>query len=256
MEDLILKAHKVRKVYGSKGSLFPALNSISLEVRKGEFVSVMGPSGAGKSTLLNVLSSIDGPTSGEIEINGKSLSDMRQKELAMFRRDQLGFIFQDYNLLETMSLKDNIVLPLSLNRVPPIEIEVRFEEIARQFGIYDLRDKFPSEVSGGQKQRTAVCRAMITKPALIFADEPTGALDSKAATNLLEGLKQAKEQGSATILMVTHDAFASSYSDRVLFIKDGEIYTEIHRGKTTRKQFFQKILDVLAMLGGEADDAF
>lgn len=256
MENLILKAHKVRKVYGSKGSLFPALNSISLEVRKGEFVSVMGPSGAGKSTLLNVLSSIDSPTSGEIEIDGNSLSDMRQKELAMFRRDQLGFIFQDYNLLETMSIKDNVVLPLSLNRVKPFEIEVRFEEIARQFGIFYIRDKFPSEVSGGQKQRTAVCRAMITNPALIFADEPTGALDSKAATNLLEGLVQAKEHKQATILMVTHDAFAASYSERVLFIKDGELYTEIHRGKTTRKHFFQKILDVLAMLGGEADDTF
>ncbi|HCJ4426595.1 TPA: ABC transporter ATP-binding protein, partial [Listeria innocua] len=168
----------------------------------------------------------------------------------VFRRDQLGFIFQDYNLLDTMTVKDNIVLPLALARVKQTEIDERFEIIARQFGIYDLRNKYPTDISGGQKQRTAVCRAMITEPTLIFADEPTGALDSKAATNLLEGLSQAKSVRNSTILMVTHDAFAASYCERIMFIKDGEIFTEIYRGTSSRKQFFQKVLDVLALLGG------
>ncbi|MBC1545432.1 ABC transporter ATP-binding protein VirB [Listeria cossartiae] len=252
--ETVLKAHKVRKVYGSKGNLFSALGSISLEIQKGSFVGIMGPSGAGKSTLLNVLSSIDKPTSGEIEIGGKLISQMNGKELAVFRRDQLGFIFQDYNLLDTMTVKDNIVLPLALAHVKQAEIDERFEIIARQFGIYELRNKYPTEISGGQKQRTAVCRAMITEPTLIFADEPTGALDSKAATNLLEGLSQAKDVRDSTIMMVTHDAFAASYCERIMFIKDGEIFTEIYRGTSSRKQFFQKVLDVLALLGGGEND--
>ncbi|WP_163652534.1 ABC transporter ATP-binding protein [Listeria sp. PSOL-1] len=254
--ETILKASKIRKVYGSKGSLYPALSGISMEVLRGEFVGVMGPSGAGKSTLLNVLSSIDQPTSGEIEIGGKLLKEMSQKELALYRRDMLGFIFQDYNLLDTMTVKDNIVLPLALNKMKVKEIEDRFELIARQFDVLSIKDKYPGQISGGQKQRTAVCRAMITEPALIFADEPTGALDSKSATNLLEGLAKAKEIRNATILMVTHDAFAASYCERVLFIKDGEIYTEIYRGNASRKQFFNKILEVLAMLGGDVNDTF
>lgn len=251
---VILQAKNVRKVYGSKSTLFPALNSVSLEVHEGEFVGVMGPSGAGKSTLLNVLSTIDKATSGSIEIDGKPFEDMRAKEMAVFRRDKLGFIFQDYNLLDTMTIKDNIALPLSLSKIKPSEVETRVADVMRQFGIADLADKYPNEVSGGQKQRTAVSRAMVTNPALIFADEPTGALDSKAATNLLESLVQAKEARNATIMMVTHDAFAASFCERILFIKDGELFTEIYRGTATRKQFFQKILDVLAMLGGGMND--
>lgn len=252
--ETVLKAHKVRKVYGAKGNLFSALGSISFEIQKGSFVGIMGPSGAGKSTLLNVLSSIDKPTSGEIEIGGKLLSKMKAKEMAVFRRDQLGFIFQDYNLLDTMTVKDNIVLPLALSHVKQKEIDERFEVIARQFGIYKERNKYPTNISGGQKQRTAVCRAMITEPTLIFADEPTGALDSKAATNLLEGLAHAKDVRNSTIMMVTHDAFAASYCERIMFIKDGEIFTEIYRGSSSRKQFFQKVLDVLALLGGDEND--
>ncbi|WP_099221901.1 ABC transporter ATP-binding protein [Listeria costaricensis] len=250
----VLKAKKIRKVYGSKGNIFPALGSISMEVYPGEFVGVMGPSGAGKSTLLNVLSSIDKPTSGEIEIGGRLLSKMTEKEVALFRRNMLGFIFQDYNLLDMMTLKDNIVLPLVLNKVPVEEINQKFMTLAKQFGLYDLRNKYPTELSGGQRQRTAVCRSLITEPELIFADEPTGALDSKAATNLLDSLTAAKEERNATILMVTHDTFAASYCERILFIKDGEIFTEIYRGKMNRKQFFNKILEVLVMLGGDLDD--
>ncbi|EUJ23411.1 ABC transporter ATP-binding protein [Listeria grandensis FSL F6-0971] len=253
--SVILKAKNVRKVYGSKSTLFPALNSVSLEVHKGEFVGVMGPSGAGKSTLLNVLSTIDKATSGSIEIDGKPFEDMRAKEMAVFRRDKLGFIFQDYNLLDTMTIKDNIALPLSLSKVKTADVEARVGEVMRQFGILELADKYPSQISGGQKQRTAVSRAMVTNPALIFADEPTGALDSKAATNLLESLVQAREARNATIMMVTHDAFAASFCERILFIKDGELFTEIYRGTATRKQFFQKILDVLAMLGGGMNDS-
>ncbi|MBC1475432.1 ABC transporter ATP-binding protein [Listeria grandensis] len=252
--SVILKAKNVRKVYGSKSTLFPALNSVSLEVHKGEFVGVMGPSGAGKSTLLNVLSTIDKATSGSIEIDGKPFEDMRAKEMAVFRRDKLGFIFQDYNLLDTMTIKDNIALPLSLSKVKTADVEARVAEVMQQFGILELADKYPSQISGGQKQRTAVSRAMVTNPALIFADEPTGALDSKAATNLLESLVQAREARNATIMMVTHDAFAASFCERILFIKDGELFTEIYRGTATRKQFFQKILDVLAMLGGGMND--
>ncbi|MBC1513652.1 ABC transporter ATP-binding protein [Listeria booriae] len=252
--SVILKAKNVRKVYGTKSTLFPALNSVSLEVHKGEFVGVMGPSGAGKSTLLNVLSTIDKATSGSIAIEGKAFDTMRAKEMAVFRRDKLGFIFQDYNLLDTMTIQDNIALPLSLSNVKPAEVEQRVQDVMRQFGILDMADKFPNQVSGGQKQRTAVSRAMVTNPALIFADEPTGALDSKAATNLLESLVQALQERHATIMMVTHDAFAASFCERILFIKDGEIFTEIYRGTATRKVFFQKILDVLAMLGGGLDD--
>ncbi|MEN2666451.1 ABC transporter ATP-binding protein [Listeria aquatica] len=249
----VLEANKIRKVYGTRSNFYTAINDISLQVERGEFVSVMGPSGAGKTTLLNVLSSIDKPSSGEVKISGTNLFKMKSRELAVFRRDRLGFIFQDYNLLETMSLKDNIILPLSLSRTSSQETEARFQHIAKQFGIYDIRDKYPNEVSGGQKQRTSACRALITNPDLIFADEPTGALDSKAATHLLANLERVRTEEGATILMVTHDAFAASYSDRILFIKDGEIYQELAKESSTRKSFFQKILAVLAELGGETD---
>ncbi|RDW99140.1 ABC transporter ATP-binding protein [Listeria kieliensis] len=249
----VLEANNIRKVYGTRSNFYTAINDISLQVERGEFVSVMGPSGAGKTTLLNVLSSIDKPTSGEVKISGTNLFKMKSRELAVFRRDRLGFIFQDYNLIETMSLKDNITLPLSLSKISSQETEERFQHIAKQFGIYDVRGKYPNEVSGGQKQRTSACRALITNPDLIFADEPTGALDSKAATNLLANLERVRTEEKATILMVTHDAFAASYSNRILFIKDGEIYQELVKGNLTRKQFFQEILAVLAELGGETD---
>ncbi|EUJ45352.1 ABC transporter ATP-binding protein [Listeria riparia] len=253
--EIVLHAKNVRKVYGIKGNVYTALDNISLEIVKGDFVGIMGPSGAGKSTLLNVFSTIDKPTSGEIKISGQEIETMNEQQMSAFRRDQLGFIFQDYNLLDTLSVRENIILPLALAKQPIKEMEARLEKIADTFGIRDILDKYPNEISGGQKQRTAASRAIIANPSLIFADEPTGALDSKSATDLLESLKDLNEREHSTIMMVTHDAFAASFCKRILFIKDGAIYTEIYRGTKTRKEFFQKILDVLAKLGGDMNDA-
>ncbi|MBC1522056.1 ABC transporter ATP-binding protein [Listeria aquatica] len=250
----VLEAKHVRKVYGSKGNVYTALANISLEIYEGEFVGIMGPSGAGKSTLLNVLSTIDQPTSGEVMINGRDLEDMDEQEMSLFRRNQLGFIFQDYNLLDTLSLRENIILPLALAKHSVAEIEERLDFVADVFSIRPILDKYPTEVSGGQKQRTAASRAIIANPNLIFADEPTGALDSKSAADLLESFCSLNEERKSTILMVTHDAFAASFCKRILFITDGEIYTEIYRGSKTRKEFFQKILDILAKLGGNMND--
>lgn len=252
--ETVLQAKNVRKIYGIKGNVYTALENISIDIKQGEFTGIMGPSGAGKSTLLNVLSTIDKPTSGEIMISGQGLENMNEQQMSTFRRNKLGFIFQDYNLLDTLTVRENIVLPLALAKRPVKEIEAKLAVISKKFGITDILDKYPSEVSGGQKQRTAASRAIVTSPSLIFADEPTGALDSKSATNLLESLRDLNEQDNATIMMVTHDAFAASFCKRILFIKDGELYTEIYRGSKSRKEFFQKILDVLAKLGGDADD--
>lgn len=253
--EIVLHAKNVRKVYGIKGNVYTALDNISLEIAKGDFVGIMGPSGAGKSTLLNVFSTIDKPTSGEIKISGQEIETMDEQQMSTFRRDQLGFIFQDYNLLDTLSVRENIILPLALAKHPVQEMESRLEKIADTFGIREILDKYPNEISGGQKQRTAASRAIIANPSLIFADEPTGALDSKSATDLLESLKDLNEREHSTIMMVTHDAYAASFCKRILFIKDGAIYTEIYRGTKTRKEFFQKILDVLAKLGGDMNDA-
>lgn len=251
----IVDAKKIKKVYGTKGNVFTALNNIDLEVQEGEFVGIMGPSGAGKSTLLNVLATIDQPTSGDINIDGTSIVNMNEEQLAAFRRDKLGFIFQDYNLLDTLTVKENIILPLTLAKVDPNELEHRVLEVANKFGISPILDKYPYQISGGQKQRTAVSRAIISKPSLLLADEPTGALDSKSATDLLESLKGLSEVDKATILLVTHDAFAASYCDRVIFIKDGKMFTELVKGKGSRKEFFQKVLDVLSALGGGQSDS-
>lgn len=246
----ILQAKNVQKVFGAKGNVYKALEDIDLEIKEGEFIGIMGPSGAGKSTLLNVLSTIDIPSSGDIIINDQHIVGMKEKQLADFRRNQLGFIFQDYNLLDTLTVKENIILPLALSKVPTSEIEKRVERIAGTFGIREILDKYPYHISGGQKQRTAASRAIITNPSLILADEPTGALDSKSATSLLESLSMLNEQNSSTIMMVTHDAFAASFCKRILFIKDGMIDAEIHKLQQTRQEFYQKILDVLASLGG------
>ncbi|HAM80956.1 ABC transporter ATP-binding protein [Ornithinibacillus bavariensis] len=246
----ILQAKNVQKVFGAKGNVYKALEDIDLEIKEGEFIGIMGPSGAGKSTLLNVLSTIDTPSAGDIIINGQQIIGMKEKQLADFRRNQLGFIFQDYNLLDTLTVKENILLPLALSKVPTSEIKKRVEKIARTFGINEILDKYPYHISGGQKQRTAVSRAIITNPSLILADEPTGALDSKSATSLLESLSMLNEQNHSTIMMVTHDAYAASFCKRILFIKDGMIDVEIHKLQQTRQEFYQKILDVLASLGG------
>jgi putative ABC transport system ATP-binding protein len=253
--NIVVDAKNIKKVYGIKGNVFTALDQIDLKVYEGEFVGVMGPSGAGKSTLLNVLATIDQPTSGEIYIDGTSIINMNEEQLASFRRDKLGFIFQDYNLLDTLTVKENIILPLALAKVDVSILEERVNKVAKTFEISNLLEKYPYQISGGQKQRTAAARAIITKPSLLLADEPTGALDSKSATDLLESLKELSEVDQATILMVTHDAFAASYCDRVVFIKDGKLFTELVKGKSTRKEFFQKVLDVLSALGGGLSDS-
>jgi len=250
----ILQAKNVQKVFGSKGNVYTALEDINLEIQEGEFIGIMGPSGAGKSTLLNIFSTIDTPSSGEIIIAGQNIVEMKEKQLSDFRRNQLGFIFQDYNLLDSLTVKENILLPLALSKVPVKEIEKRVNEIADTFGIREILDKYPYHISGGQKQRTAASRAIVANPNLILADEPTGALDSKSATSLLASLSTLNEQNNSTIMMVTHDAYAASFCKRVIFIKDGELYTEILKGQQTRKEFFQKVLGVLASLGGEHSD--
>ncbi|WP_201714096.1 ABC transporter ATP-binding protein [Rossellomorea arthrocnemi] len=251
----ILQAIQLKKIYGAKGNLFTALEEIDLEVSKGEFVGIMGPSGAGKSTLLNILATIDQPTSGDIFIDGESILNMQEDAESSFRRDKLGFIFQDYNLLDSLTVKENILLPLALAKLNINDLESRVQQVTGKFGIQSILEKYPYQISGGQKQRTAAARAIVTNPSLVLADEPTGALDSKSATDLLEALRELSEQDEATILMVTHDAFAASYCKRVLFIKDGKLFTELVRGKGSRKEFFNKILDVLSAIGGGIRDS-
>ncbi|SFJ33021.1 MULTISPECIES: ABC transporter ATP-binding protein [unclassified Bacillus (in: firmicutes)] len=250
----VLEAKDIRKVYNTGGNTYEALKGINLQVKEGEFVGIMGPSGSGKTTLLNVLSTIDNATSGEILIDGNDIVKMNDDKLALFRRDHLGFIFQDYNLLDTLTVKENIALPLALSKVKTSEIDRRVLEIAKKFGIDHILDQYPYQVSGGQKQRCAASRAIVTNPSMIFGDEPTGALDSNSATDLLESLKALNEYDQSTILMVTHDAFAASYCKRVIFIKDGELFKELHKGELIRKQFFERVLDVMSTISGGAVD--
>ncbi len=249
----VLVAKNLKKVYASKGVTYTALHDINLEIKEGEFVGIMGPSGAGKTTLLNIISTIDTPSSGSVIIDGDDITTMNEDKLSSFRRNKLGFVFQDYNLLNTLTIKENIVLPLALSKTPLNEIEKKIKDIANSFGIEDTLIKYPYEVSGGQKQRAAIARAIISDPALILADEPTGALDSKSSAEVLQTLSDLNEKSNATIMMVTHDAFAASYCKRILFIKDGVLFTELVRGKS-RKEFFQKILDVLSTLGNTIAD--
>jgi len=251
----VLIGRKIRKTYGKKSNAQEVLKGIDLEVKEGEFVGIMGPSGSGKTTLLNVLCSIDFPTEGIVEINGQNLRGMKEKALANFRREQLGFIFQDYNLLDTLTVKENILLPLSISKIPKVAAENRLNEIVGLLGISDILNKYPNEISGGQKQRTSAARALIANPTLVFADEPTGALDSKSASALLTNLENINQQKSVTIMMVTHDSVAASFCSRVLFLKDGQIYTELYRGDKTRNQFFQQILNTQSVLGGDGYDA-
>lgn len=251
----VLEARNILKVYDTGESKFTALKGISLQVNEGDFVGIMGPSGSGKTTLLNVLSTIDNTSKGEILIDGKDVVSMNDDKLALFRRNHLGFIFQDYNLLDTLTVRENIALPLALSNVKAREVDSRVIEIAKKFGINDILDKYPYQISGGQKQRCAASRAIVTNPSIIFGDEPTGALDSKSATDLLETIETLNENNKATILMVTHDAFAASYCKRVVFIKDGELYQELQRNDLTRKQFFKKVVDVMSTIsGGSVND--
>ncbi|CAH0120606.1 MULTISPECIES: ABC transporter ATP-binding protein [unclassified Paenibacillus] len=250
----VLKTEQLCKIYGSKSNMYyKALDNIGLTIEAGEFVGVMGPSGSGKTTLLNLLATIDKPTSGYVEINGTNPAQLNNKQLALFRRRKLGFIFQDFNLLDSLTLKDNIILPLVLEGMAVSEIEQRLLKTAELLGIRDILHKRTYEVSGGQKQRTAIARAIIHDPAILFADELTGNLDSKAAKDVMEALRNLNEHMHATIMMVTHDPFAASYCRRIIFIKDGKFFAEIRRG-SNRQAFFQQILDALSLLGGNFDD--
>ena len=251
----ILKIDKIEKYYGSKSSLTKAIDNISFDVEKGEFVAIMGASGSGKTTLLNCISTIDKVTSGHIYVGDKDITRLKGNSLNKFRREELGFIFQDFNLLDTLTAYENIALALSIQNVPAKEIEERIKKVAKELDIVKVLEKYPYQMSGGQKQRVASARAIITNPKLILADEPTGALDSKSAKMLLEQFEYLNKTIHATILMVTHDAFTASYATRVIFIKDGRIFNEIHRGLDTRKEFFDKIIDVVTLLGGDLNDA-
>ncbi|GER67855.1 bacitracin export ATP-binding protein BceA [Weizmannia acidilactici] len=247
---MILEAKNIYKSYGNKWNKQEVLKGIDLSIEKGEFASIMGPSGSGKTTLLNVLSSIDHVSRGSIQIGRKELTKMKERQLAEFRKRHLGFIFQEYHLLDTLTVKENILLPLSVKKVSKHEADQKFLMIAEELGISDIQDKYPNEISGGQKQRTSAARAFIHEPSIIFADEPTGALDSKSASDLLNKLSRLNVNRKATILMVTHDAAAASYSNRVIFIKDGQIYSQLHKGAESRQDFYQAILKTQAVLGG------
>ncbi|MBP5152258.1 MAG: ABC transporter ATP-binding protein [Lachnospiraceae bacterium] len=251
----LLKIDNIEKYYGSKSSLTKALDGISLTVREGEFVAIMGASGSGKTTLLNCISTIDRVTSGHIYLEGSDITELKGKALNRFRREKLGFIFQDFNLLDTLTAYENIALALSIQKVPASTIDSAVKTVARQLDIEDILKKYPYQMSGGQKQRVASARAIITNPRLVLADEPTGALDSKSSKMLLERFNYLNKDLNATIMMVTHDSFTASYASRILFIKDGKLFHEISRGESTRKQFFDKIIDVVTMLGGDVSDA-
>ncbi len=253
--SVILSVSNIEKYYGSKGSVTKAIDNISFQVESGEFVGIMGASGSGKTTLLNCISTIDRVTSGEIRVGWKDITKLRGSALNKFRREELGFVFQDFHLLDTLTVYENIALALSIRRVAPGKIEKRVREAAARLGISGILNKYPYQISGGEKQRTASARAMIGDPKLILADEPTGALDSRASRMLLKCFEEMNGKLGATILMVTHDAFTASYASRILFIKDGGIFTEICRGEEDRKSFFGQIIDVVTLLGGDLNDA-
>lgn len=250
----VLEVKNVEKYYGSKFNLTKAIDNISFNVTTGEFVGIMGASGSGKTTLLNCISTIDRVTAGHIIINNKDITKLRGNSLNKFRREELGFIFQDFNLLDTLTAYENIAIALTIQKVNPKEINKRVREIANELSITDVLNKYPYQLSGGQKQRIAAARAIITNPQIVLADEPTGALDSKSARQLLATFEYLNQELEATILMVTHDAFTASYADRIIFIKDGKVFNELIKGNDTRKQFFEKIIEVQTLLGGDLND--
>ncbi|EHK2327771.1 ABC transporter ATP-binding protein [Clostridium perfringens] len=252
----ILSVENIEKYYGNKDNITKAIDNINFKVDKGEFVGIMGPSGSGKTTLLNCISTIDNVTTGSIVINGKDITKLKAKELEKFRRDELGFIFQDFNLLDTLTAYENIALALTIQGKKPKEIDALIKKVAKSLGIDGILNKFPYQISGGQKQRVASARAIVTNPSLILADEPTGALDSKSARMLLDSFESLNKDLEATILMVTHDAFTASYAHRILFIKDGKIFNELVRGTDSRKEFFDRIIEVITLLGGDDRDVF
>lgn len=250
-ETTVLRVKDLEKYYGNRSALTKALNKITFQIKKGEFVAIMGASGSGKTTLLNIIATIDRATAGEVFVDGENITKIRGQKLSDFRRDKLGFIFQDYNLLDSLTARENIALALSIRKINHYEIEDRVERIASELNITEILDKFPYQMSGGQKQRVAAARAIVTEPKLILADEPTGALDSKSASLLLSQLVELNQRYDATIMMVTHDAFAASYAERVIFLQDGKIFNEIRRDKEDRQKFFDAIIDVVSLLGGQ-----
>ena len=251
--DTIIKVCDVEKFYGNKDTITKAVNRISFEVEKGEFTAIMGASGSGKTTLLNLLATVDQVTSGHIFYDNMDITTLKEEEVAKFRKENLGFVFQDFNLLDTLTLEENVILAMTLHKKKKQEIQQTVASVMRALGIWEYRKKFPYQVSGGQKQRCACARALVNHPKLILADEPTGALDSRSARMLLETFRMMNVQFGATILMVTHDAFSASYCKRLLFLKDGAIFHELNRGKQDRRTFLNQILDVLSLTGGDLD---
>lgn len=251
----ILRIENIEKYYGKSSSLTKAIDDLSFKVEKGEFVAIMGSSGSGKTTLLNVIGAIDRVTSGHIYVGDKDITTLKGNDLNRFRREDLGFIFQDFNLLDTLTAYENIALALSIQNVSVSKIDELVKKVAKELDITRILSKYPYEMSGGQRQRVASARAIITDPKLVLADEPTGALDSKSAKMLLERFNHLNEELETTILMVTHDAFTASYATRVIFIKDGKLYHELRRGDSSRKEFFDSIIDVVTLLGGDLNDA-
>lgn len=252
----ILSVEKIEKYYGNKDNITKAIDNISFRVDKGEFVGIMGPSGSGKTTLLNCISTIDTVTTGNIIINDKDITKMKSKQLENFRKDELGFIFQDFNLLDTLTAYENIALALTIQGVKTSEVDNKIKKVAENLGIIEVLNKYPYQMSGGQKQRVASARAIVTSPSLILADEPTGALDSKSSRLLLDSFEKLNKDLQATILMVTHDAFTASYAHRILFIKDGKVFNELVRGNDTRREFFNRIIEVVTLLGGDVENVF
>lgn len=252
----ILDVQDIEKYYGNKDNITKAIDNISFRVDEGEFVGIMGPSGSGKTTLLNCISTIDSVSTGNIIIDGEDITKLKSKSLDKFRQNELGFIFQDFNLLDTLTAYENIALALTIKGEKTSNIDERIKEVAKYLGIEKVLNKYPYQMSGGQKQRVASARAIVTNPSLVLADEPTGALDSKSARLLLERFEELNKELNATILMVTHDAFTASYAHRILFIKDGKIFTELARGNDTRKEFFNRIIEIITLLGGDDNDVF
>lgn len=253
MENVLI-IENISKYYGNKSNLTKALSNISLKIAKGDFIAIMGASGSGKTTLLNVVSTIDKVTAGHIYLEGRDITKLKGSDLNKFRREELGFIFQDFNILDTLTAYENIALALQILGVKAKEIDLRVRDVAKKLNISDVLNKYPYEISGGQKQRVASARAIVTNPKLVLADEPTGALDSKSSKMLLEGFQQLNNDYQTTILMVTHDAFSASYASRVIFIKDGKIFNEFDRGNDSRKVFFERIIDVVSILGGDVNN--
>lgn len=251
----ILRIEHIEKYYGSKVNLTKAIDDISFSVDEGEFVAIMGASGSGKTTLLNCISTIDRVTTGHIYVSGQDITKLKGNHLNKFRREKLGFIFQDFNLLDTLTAYENIALAMSIQNVSADKIDAKVRKVARELDIEQILEKYPYQMSGGQKQRVASARAIVMNPQLVLADEPTGALDSKSAKLLLERFDYLNKSLKATILMVTHDSFTASYAQRIIFIKDGKIFHELHRGQDSRKEFFDKIIDVVTLLGGDLNDA-